>query len=509
MQQPAQAKQPTPQEVFQEAHRMLRVGEVYEASRRAGKLRAHFPDDTPILTLHGIVLARLGIHAQALSDLVRAAQQTETALKEDEEGNPARPRIVDQLIRLSVQICRSSVALGEYAAAEEAIENALHWDPERADAVAAKAELLSAQGKRDEALALIAQGFKDHLDSMPLTLARARVLLADEQASDDMLRELIPELETESGVSGLPVPELGDLLRALGMVHDRLGQHDEAFNAFRRAARLRRGQYEPRNYTTMTTKVITDWSLENMKKVLKPENDGSRHALILGAPMSGVQQLGEMLKSFDDLSVLGPLETLTAAGMQHLNARKGVLRPVPFEPNKLRGNQLRDAGRAYMNQTRAIAGGDLSICVDTHPHNIPLTGAASMMLPGINIVICRRDPLESTLACYCDEMPGHHPYTSELLNTAGFVADSNRMLDHWAKILADESIGANIIEVQYTELVEEPKKTAARVARELGADARATAIKSVPAFAQGPGAHPEDYRNYTKQVRDLLNQAEA
>ena len=483
---------------------MLRVGDVYEASRRAGKLRAHFHDDIPILTLHGIVLAKLGIHAQALSDLVRAAQLTEEALKNDEEGNPARPRIVDQLIRLSVQICRSSLVLEEYPAAEEAIENALQWDPDRADAVAAKAELLSAQGKSDEALNLITQGVKDQLDSMPLTLARARVLLGSDTASDDELREVIPELENEAGIAGLPVFDLGDLLRALGMIHDRLGAFDDAFNAYRRAARLRRSKYDPRNYTTMTTKVITDWSLENMKMAVKPEISGKRHTLILGAPMSGVSQLSEMLGEIDDISVLGPLETLASAGIQHLNARQGVLRPVPLEPNKLRGTQLRDAGQAYAMQTHGMAGDDEALCVDTHPHNIPNAGAAAMMLPGINIVICRRDPIESSLSCYCDEMPGNHPYASELLDTAGYVADCNRMLDHWASILGDEAIGANIIEVHYSELVKDPKKTTARVARELGIDARATAIKSVPEFDQGPGAHPENYRNFTRQIRDLL-----
>ena len=509
MQQPAQKNQPTPQQVFEEAHRMLRVGEVYEASRRAGKLRAHFPDDTPILALHGIVLAKLGVHPQALSDMVLAAQKTEEALKEDEEGNPARPRIVDQLIRLSVQICRSSIAIEEYAAAEEAIENALQWDPDRADAVAAKAELLSAQGDHDGAMKLITEGFKEKLDSMPLTLARARVLLASDQSSEDELREVIPQLENEIAVAGLPVPELGDLLRALGTIQDRLGAPDEAFNAFRRAARLRRSSYDPRNYTVMTTRIITDWSLENMKKVVKPDLSGAKHALILGAPMSGVHQLEEMLKAFDDLSVLGPLETLTSAGMQFLNARQGVLRPVPLEPNKLRGTQLRDAGGAYQMQTQAMAGIPDTVCVDTHPHNIPNAGAAAMMLPGINIVCCRRDPVESSLACYCSEMPGNHPYASELLDTAGFVADSNRMLDHWIKVQGDEAIGANIIEVQYSELVADPKKTAARVARELGVDARATSIKSVPGFDQGPGAHPDQYRNFTRQIRDLLEPANA
>lgn len=504
MQQSAQAKQPTPKQVFEEAHRLLRIGDVYEASRRAGKLRAHFPDDIPIVTLHGLVLAKLGLHPQALSDLVRAAQMTEEALKKDEEGNPARPRIVDQLIRLSVQICRSSTAIGEFEAAEEAIDNALGWDPDRSDAVGAKAEMLSADGEYKEAHELIDQGFKDKLDTLPLTLARARVLLMDPSSGDESLRAVVPELEREASVGGLPVLELGDLLRALGMVHDRLGQHDEAFNAFRRAARLRRSSYDPRNYTMMTTKVITDWSRSNMSKVVKPKHSGKGHTLVLGAPMSGALQLAEMLGQFDDISVVGPLETLSAACSQYLGARQGVLRPVPFQPNMLRGTQLNDAGRAYATQVHNVAGNEELNCVDTHPLNIPLAGAAALMLPGINLVLCRRDPLESALGCYCDAMPGNHPYAGELLNAAGFVADSNRMLDHWAQTLGDESIGANIIEVQYAELEADPKATAARVARAMGIDADAERVQRVVPMPQGPCTHPQDYKNFTRQIRELL-----
>ena len=508
-QQQAQGQQPTPAQVFEEAHKLLRVGDVYEASRRAGKLRAHFPDDIPILALHGIVLAKLGVHAQALSDLIRAAQLTEDALKNDEEGNPARPRIVDQLVRLSVQICRSSMAIGEDPAAEEAIENALNWDPDRADAVGAKAEMLGMQGKRDEALKILGQGFKDKLDTMPLVLAKARVLLMDEKPDEEALREIIPDLENEAGVSGLAAPDLGELLRVLGQAHDRLDQHDDAFNAFRRAARLRRGRYEPRNYTMMTTKIITDWSLERMGKVIQPEPIDSSHTLLLGAPHSGVDQLAAMLAQFDEVNNVGPLETLSAVCVQHLGARQGVLRPVPFEPQKLRGAQLKDAGASYVMQVRTLSGDPVSMCLDTHPLNIPLAGAAALMLPGINIVLCRRDPIESALACYCDAMPGNHPYAGNLLDTAGFVADSNRMLDHWAKILSDEKIGANIIEVDYNELVEDPAKTAARVARDLGLDARATSVKQLPSFPAGPASHPEDFKNYTRQARDLLEPAEA
>ena len=509
MQQPAQQNQPTPQQVFDEAYRLLRVGDVFEAAKRAGKLRMHFPQDIPVLTLHGMVLAQMRVHPQALSDLITAAQLTEDALKNEKEENPNRPRIADQLIRLSVQICRSSVAIGEFEAASEAIENALNWDPDRGDAVAAKAELLAAQGEAGDGLALIAKGQEEMLDSMPMALSKANILLGMDDASQDDLKASLGELQTEAEVSGLGALDLGHLLRAMGMIHDRLGNHDEAFNAFRRAAKLRRGSYDPRAYTMMTTKVITDWSEQNLSKLMKPQDSGERFVLVLGAPHAGVDQLSDMLGQFDGAKVVGPLETLSMVAMKHLGARQGVLRPVPFAPAKFRGAQLKEGGAEYAAQVSHLMSDSDQRGVDTHPLNIPLAGAAAIMLPGINIVLCRRDLMESTLATYCDAMVGNHPYAGDLLNAAGFVTDCNRMLDHWASTLGTDSIGANVIEVDYNDLASDPKKTAAKVAREIGLDARATSISQVPRFDRGPGSHPDAYASYTKAIEGLVSPAKA
>lgn len=505
----AQQAQPTPQQVFEEAHRLLRMGDVFEAAKRAGKLRQYFPDDVPILTLHGLVLARMGVHPQALSDLIKAAQLTESGLNNDKEENQARPRIVDQLIRLCVQICKSSTAIGEFKAAHESIEQAITWDPDRGDAIAAKAELLALEGKADEALALIAKGQKDMLESMPMALSKAKILLDTEGTKNDAFEAVIKELETEAEVSGRSAMDLGDLLRAIGMVSDRVGNHDQAFGAFRRAANLGRGSYDPRSYTMMTTKIINDWSGKTMEKLAKPAHSGERFVLVLGAPMSGAKELGDLLGQLDDVTVLGPLETLAGVCVRNLNARQGVLRPAPFEPAKLRGAQLKEAGESYIAQVEPMLKESAARGIDTHPLNIPLAGAAASFLPGINIVMCRRDPMESTMACYCDAMIGNHPYSGDLINAAGFVADSNRMLDHWAQTLGEESIGANIVEVNYTDLANDPKKVAAKVAREIGLDARATAFKQIPSFDRGPGTHPEQYASFAKTIEGFFSPLDA
>ena len=79
---------------------------------------------------------------------------------------------------------------------------------------------------------------------------------------------------------------------------------------FRRAANFRRGSHDPRAYTMMTTKVIHDWSSEHIAKLKKPEQSGERLVLVLGAPHSGAEQLAQMLGQFDDVAVVGPVESL-------------------------------------------------------------------------------------------------------------------------------------------------------------------------------------------------------
>jgi len=256
----------------------------------------------------------------------------------------------------------------------------------------------------------------------------------------------------------------------------------------------------------MSKKIINDWTTEHLGKLIKPENTGERFVLMLGAPKSGVEELSTMLGQLEGVSVVGPLETMGTVCVRHLNARQGVLRPVPFEPTKLRGAQLKDGGAEYSTQASAMSVlDDASKLVDTHPLNIPLAGAAAMMLPGINIVICQRDPMESTIACYCDAMVGNHPYSGDLVNAAGFVSDCNRMLEHWATTLGDEAVGANIIEVSFAELAKDPKKIAAKVAREMGLDVQATAIKRTPSFDRGPGTHPDAYTSFTKPIAGFFD----
>jgi len=120
-------QQPTPKDFFEQAKQLLAVGDVYEASKRAGKLRSHFPEEPPILAIHGFALAKLGVHDQAIHDMRLSAGLTLRALDEGEEENPARPRIVDQYLHLQSEIGRSLTALGTVRG-RTGNEHAIHFD---------------------------------------------------------------------------------------------------------------------------------------------------------------------------------------------------------------------------------------------------------------------------------------------------------------------------------------------------------------------------------------------
>jgi len=373
--------------------------------------------------------------------------------------------------------------------------------------VAAKAELLAARGEHEEAIKLIEEAEQEELDPRPLALARARVLLSAGDASEERLEATRKQLEEAAKEQGLGAMDLGDLLRAIGRINDRFGRYDDAFGSFRRAAKLRRGNYDPRSHTMMTTKIIQDWTVQNMSKIVRPEESGEKFAFVVGAPKSGAGELADMLGQIEGVRVLGPLETLAGECVRHLSARQGVLRPVPLEPQQIRGGQLREAAAGYRAQADGLGASDAQRAIDTHPLNIPLLGAAALMFPGVQIVMCRRDPIECTLACYCQAMPGNHPYAGDLLNAAGFVADCNRMMEHWAKVLSALEPGANIVQVHYADLASDPKRAAVKIAQEIGIDAKGEDIERVPELGTGPASHTEHYQSYLKQIRDLFTPA--
>lgn len=501
-----QSSKDTPKDFFEQAKRLMAVGDVFEASKRAGKLRSHFPEEPPILAIHGFALAKLGVHAQALHDMRLAAGLTLRALEEGEEENPARPRIVDQYLHLQSEIGRSMTALGEYVDAREQIQLALDMDPDRTDAVCALAELESTLGNTDAALTLIDDGIARKLDEVELYVSLAKVIEEAETFDKARAQECVERLAEQSEAVGMLAGQLMDVLRAHGRLCDLLGQYDDAFNSFRRAAKLRRGGFDPRAHAVITTKLMQGWTAEGINSLTRPEGEhGKRRIMLAGTVHSGMNEVASLLERLPNTVNIGPMESLGMLCMTTLKAAKGVLRAVVPTPEGHRGDQLKKLGGAYSQHCDAVAGMPGLTTVDVHPLNLPLMGCVAMALRGVYVINCRRDPIEQTLAIYCDSMTGNHPYAGELTAAASYVKDCDRMMDHWTSVLNDEGVGATVINIQYEQVLSDPAAVLRQLGQTLGAEVTDDMIADLkPTTATGPGSHPSEYGSANKVLSEFF-----
>jgi tetratricopeptide (TPR) repeat protein len=504
---PAQAQQPTPKDFFEQAKKLLAVGDVFEASKRAGKLRAHFPEEPPILALHGFTLAKLGLHGPAIMDMRASSQLTLRSLEdEDEAENPARPRIVDQYIRLQSEIGRSLAELGEHDDAVDEIQLAIDMDPDRGDAIGAMAEVLASKGDTAEAIKLIEDGLARKLDEIPLLISFAKVLVeTKDQDSDRMTscRDQIAGLVDEVGI-GAGV--LMALLRGHGMLCDALGEHSSAFQSFRRAAKLRRGGYNAEVHAKMTSRIIGSWTADEIDKLLRPEGKpGAQRVILCGSEHSGVPEVLELLERLPNTVGIGPIESLGMLCATQLNAARGVLRALVPTPQGHRGDQIGKLAAGYSRQCDAAARMGGMRTVDTHPGNTPLVGCVAMALPGVVVINCRRDPMEESLAIYCDEMAGNHPYAGDLISTASYVKDTGRLMDHWTSVLNDERVGGKVINLQYEQVLSDPQAVLRQLADAMSVemdDDLGAGLESKE--ATGPGSHVDQYNVAQKQLREFF-----
>jgi hypothetical protein len=89
---------------------------------------------------------------------------------------------------------------------------------------------------------------------------------------------------------------------------------------------------------------------------------------------------------------------------------------------------------------------------DKLPNNWQYIGAIRAMLPGARTIVCRRDPLETCLACY-RQLFARHEYTRTFDDLAAYWRDFDRATRHWLKLYPDR-----VYENVYEDLVADPEK---------------------------------------------------
>jgi tetratricopeptide (TPR) repeat protein len=431
----------SPSQAFNEAQRLLRMGDYPRAGSLTQQLVQNLPDEPPIRGLHGAALARNGRLGPGLAMMLDAL---------DKAGED-RVKCF-----LAIECCWTMRQLNRAGEALELAERAIGFDASNTEACGAKAGALVDLGRLDDAKAFV-ESCEGDGPGLSLAWGRACLLGGDAEAGV----ERVAAASKQVGVSAV---DLEDLLRVLGALCERTGRDDDAFDAWRRAARLRPAEFDADANTKTVNELINQWTPEALAKIAPPKGGSGRSVFLVGAPGAGHELVEAIIASHPDGFGCGPVNVLAGVCRSNLGAEPTSFRRVIKQPGKLKGRQLMDAGKAYAEQIAKACPGEQKRLVDAQAHNFYHAGAIPLMNPRAKIVVCTREPIEAALASFAS-VP-NQPWAHDLQDLGQYSADASRLCVHWMELF--EATGAKFHQVKYEDLVAEPETTVRALIEFLG-----------------------------------------
>jgi hypothetical protein len=101
--------------------------------------------------------------------------------------------------------------------------------------------------------------------------------------------------------------------------------------------------------------------------------------------------------------------------------------------------------------------------IEKLPVNYLYVGAIARALPQAKILLLRRSPLDSCFAMYRTLFAAGYPFSYDLEELGRYYAAYDQLMNHWRSAL-----GSYLHEVVYENLVREPKRSGAMIARYCG-----------------------------------------
>ncbi|MGB6486692.1 MAG: sulfotransferase [Steroidobacteraceae bacterium] len=431
-----------------EAVRLMRAGRLAEALKLAEQAVGAKTACSPAHGVLATILLRLGRPAEAEAAVARALKYARGTA----EAYAA-------LAYVSVALGRHERASNLYQRATELGPNVSgHWY-NLASSERALGRLEQAEVACDRAIALNPHEYRGYLLRSELRVQTAAA-------------NHVEQLRCELARSGLPDTARVLLGYALGKELDDLGQYEEAFRWFAVAASARRRH--------LTYDVAADeHQLRRIAEVfprgpgqaVHGQDDSRRYVFIVGLPRSGTTLLERILTGLPGVRSNGESEyfgraLLAAALAGHSAAARDA-------PDVLTRTAAADWDAVAAGYVRlADPGGAREVIIEKLPLNYLYLGAIHRALPQARLVLVSRSTLDVCFAMYCTLFGEAYPFSYDFRELARYYAAYSRLIAHWR-----DAFGESIHDVQYEELVSDPVRVGASVARFCGLEWRDAAVQ--------------------------------
>lgn len=237
---------------------------------------------------------------------------------------------------------------------------------------------------------------------------------------------------------------------ALAKALDTENRYAESLDALNRAnaiARLR-GRWKAQAFSTMVDAINAAFVPPPA-----PASDvtlGHEALFVVGMPRSGTTLVEQILASHSQVAGAGELPDLALVIAEESRRRE---QPFPLWVATMQSADWQRLGERYLART-ARWRAQRPMFTDKLPGNWMHIGALRAMLPGAQIIVCRRDPLETCFSCYRQLLPQGNEWSRTPEDLASFWRDFDRSVNLWST-----RYPGNVYQHSYEALLAEPEET--------------------------------------------------
>jgi tetratricopeptide (TPR) repeat protein len=416
------------------------------------------PDEPDAIRMLGMVVQRLGRHAEALECFRRILAMC--------------PEDADLRIGLGISLFEQ----GEFDEALTHFRQACRIDPASTSAWFNLGEALGRQAHTQEAIAALRRALElspAHL-SARLSLARA---LANLGAVSDAVAEFREVLRRDPanaegwfGLSNLNVvrfdaADAAFLQRALtrddlstrdrellgftsAKALENQGEYAQAFEAYRvaNASRRRRVRWDAAGEHRRVDAILRVFADDTPTPI--DARLGNEVILIVSIPRSGSTLVEQILASHPQVEGANEIKDMTQVVDAETKRRNSAF---PLWVPDARAEDWHRLGREYLARTARWRQARPRF-TDKSLVTWYLVGAALAMLPAARVVIVRRDPVETCLGCFRQCFSEASGFACDLDELAGYCGDFLRLTRFWL-----DKYPKQVFDLQYEGLVAEPE----------------------------------------------------
>lgn len=395
--------------------KLSRHAEAEDLFRRAIKLRADYPE---ALSNLGVVLQSKGLYRESEAVLRRALK--------------ARPAYVDARSLLGLTLA----LMGKLPEAAAQLDKVLRVAPRHLDAMVARSQVSAMSGQFEEAEGWVKRALEVAPDSASAMacLPGLRRMTAGDAAWAAHAMTLLK--------GPVPLTEAAALRFALGKYHDDIGSYDAAFEHYREGNEILRTLtegYHPESHAQFVEDIIRVQSREVISAAARSGSASERPVFIVGMLRSGTTLLEQIIASHPRAAGAGELPFWSDFGRKHEAA---------IRAGQLDAELIGRAAEAYLKELDRF-GTEAIRVVDKAPVNSDYVGLLHAAFPKARIIHMRRDPVDTCLSCYFQQLSPAFGYTRDLGDLAHYYRQHHRLMQHWHAVLP----AGVILDVRYEQLV--------------------------------------------------------